>query len=75
MSKLRDLDRDPRFDASRVIRAPSGAQRACKNWLTEARPRLPPKAGDKGPGESEHRDVEDDTALSPVPNPDLLLAF
>ena len=37
MSNLSDLDHDPRFDASRVIRAPRGAQRACKSWLTEAR--------------------------------------
>ena len=40
MSNLRDLDRDPRFDASRVIRAPRGPQRACKSWLTEAAYRM-----------------------------------
>ena len=27
---------DPRFDASRVIRAPRGATLSCKSWLTEA---------------------------------------
>jgi urocanate hydratase len=27
---------DPRFDASRVIRAPRGTQLSCKSWLTEA---------------------------------------
>ena len=27
---------DPRFDASRVIRAPRGTELSCKNWLTEA---------------------------------------
>ena len=40
MSNLSDLDHDPRFDASRVIRAPRGAQRACKSWLTEAAYRM-----------------------------------
>ena len=30
MSNLSDLDHDPRFDASRVIRAPRGAQRAAR---------------------------------------------
>jgi urocanate hydratase len=40
MSNLRDLDRDPRFDASRVIRAPRGPQRACRSWLTEAAYRM-----------------------------------
>ena len=28
---------DPRFDASRVIRAPRGTTLNCKSWLTEAR--------------------------------------
>ena len=27
---------DPRFDASRVIRAPRGTTLNCKSWLTEA---------------------------------------
>ena len=40
MSNLSDLDHDPRFDASRVIRAPRGPQRACKSWLTEAAYRM-----------------------------------
>ncbi|HET9045315.1 MAG TPA: urocanate hydratase, partial [Casimicrobiaceae bacterium] len=40
MSNLRDLDHDPRFDATRVIRAPRGATRTCKSWLTEAAYRM-----------------------------------
>jgi urocanate hydratase len=31
---------DPRFDASRVIRAPRGTTLNCKNWLTEAAYRM-----------------------------------
>jgi urocanate hydratase len=31
---------DPRFDASRAIRAPRGSQLACKSWLTEAAYRM-----------------------------------
>ncbi|NMM80697.1 urocanate hydratase [Acidovorax sp. SRB_14] len=31
---------DPRFDASRVVRAPRGTQLNCKNWLTEAAYRM-----------------------------------
>ncbi len=31
---------DPRFDASRVIRAPHGTELSCKNWLTEAAYRM-----------------------------------
>ena len=27
---------DPRFDASRVVRAPRGQELNCKSWLTEA---------------------------------------
>ena len=27
---------DPRFDATRVIRAPRGTEKSCKSWLTEA---------------------------------------
>jgi urocanate hydratase len=34
------LDQDPRFDASRVIRAPRGSELACKSWLTEAAYRM-----------------------------------
>ncbi len=30
------MDDDPRFDASRVIRAPRGTTLSCKSWLTEA---------------------------------------
>jgi len=33
-------DADPRFDASRVIRAPHGTQLHCKNWITEAAYRM-----------------------------------
>lgn len=33
-------DADPRFDASRVIRAPHGSQLHCKNWITEAAYRM-----------------------------------
>ena len=31
---------DPRFDASRVIRAPRGTDLHCKNWLVEAAYRM-----------------------------------
>jgi urocanate hydratase len=31
---------DPRFDPTRVIRAPRGSQLACKSWLTEAAYRM-----------------------------------
>jgi len=34
------LDSDPRFDASREIRAPRGAERTCKNWGAEAAYRM-----------------------------------
>ena len=30
------LNQDPRFDASRVIRAPRGTEKSCKSWVTEA---------------------------------------
>jgi urocanate hydratase len=33
-------DADPRFDPTRVIRAPRGSQLACKSWLTEAAYRM-----------------------------------
>ncbi|HEU4376562.1 MAG TPA: urocanate hydratase, partial [Telluria sp.] len=33
-------DFDPRFDSSRVIRAPRGTELACKSWLTEAAYRM-----------------------------------
>ena len=32
--------RDPRFDASREIHAPTGAQLSCKSWVTEAAYRM-----------------------------------
>ena len=35
-----NLDNDPRWDASRVIRAPRGSEKACKSWLTEAAYRM-----------------------------------
>ena len=31
---------DPRFDPTRVIRAPRGSQLSCKNWITEAAYRM-----------------------------------
>ncbi|MDH4190367.1 MAG: urocanate hydratase [Betaproteobacteria bacterium] len=31
---------DPRFDPTRVIRAPRGPQKTCKNWVTEAAYRM-----------------------------------
>ncbi|HWW71622.1 MAG TPA: urocanate hydratase, partial [Duganella sp.] len=34
------LDHDPRFDATRDIRAPRGAQMTCKNWGAEAAYRM-----------------------------------
>jgi urocanate hydratase len=34
------LDNDPRWDASRVIRAPRGGEKTCKSWLTEAAYRM-----------------------------------
>jgi urocanate hydratase len=34
------LDADPRFDPTRVIRAPRGPERSCKSWLTEAAYRM-----------------------------------
>jgi len=34
------LDNDPRYDASREIRAPRGAEKVCKSWLTEAAYRM-----------------------------------
>ena len=34
--RTHSLDNDPRFDASREIRAPRGTELACKSWLTEA---------------------------------------
>jgi urocanate hydratase len=33
-------EQDPRFDASRVIRAPRGNQLTCKNWIAEAAYRM-----------------------------------
>jgi urocanate hydratase len=34
------LNNDPRWDASRVIRAPRGSEKSCKSWLTEAAYRM-----------------------------------
>lgn len=34
------MDTDPRFDASRVIRAPRGTVMACKSWQAEAAYRM-----------------------------------
>ena len=34
------LEQDPRYDASREVRAPRGSERACKSWLTEAAYRM-----------------------------------
>ena len=31
---------DPRFDASREIRAPRGTEKTCKSWVTEAAYRM-----------------------------------
>ena len=39
-SLQRDPRIDPRFDPSRVIRAPRGSDRTCKNWLAEAAYRM-----------------------------------
>ena len=36
MSDALSLKNDPRYDASREIRAPRGTQLSCKNWITEA---------------------------------------
>jgi urocanate hydratase len=40
MNENKHLDNDPRWDASREIRAPRGAERSCKSWLTEAAYRM-----------------------------------
>ena len=34
------LEQDPRFDASREVRAPRGSERVCKSWQTEAAYRM-----------------------------------
>jgi|GEM_PF-4835815 len=34
------LNNDPRYDASREIRAPRGTELHCKSWLTEAAYRM-----------------------------------
>ena len=39
-STIMDLAHDPRYDASRSIRAPRGAERVCKNWQAEAAYRM-----------------------------------
>jgi len=40
MTDATKLNDDPRWDETRVIRAPRGAQRTCKSWLTEAAYRM-----------------------------------
>ena len=40
MSDALSLKNDPRYDASREIRAPRGTQFSCKNWITEAAYRM-----------------------------------
>jgi len=40
MSDALSLKNDPRYDASREIRAPRGTQLSCKNWITEAAYRM-----------------------------------
>ncbi|RJF99350.1 urocanate hydratase [Noviherbaspirillum saxi] len=35
-----ELNNDPRWDASREIRAPRGSEKTCKSWLTEAAYRM-----------------------------------
>jgi len=37
---MNNLDNDPRYDASRDIRAPRGAERVCKTWGAEAAYRM-----------------------------------
>jgi len=36
MTNLTELAHDPRYDATREVRAPRGARKACRSWLTEA---------------------------------------
>ncbi|HWX10505.1 MAG TPA: urocanate hydratase [Trinickia sp.] len=38
--KISDAHFDPRFDPTRTVRAPRGAQKTCKSWLTEAAYRM-----------------------------------
>jgi len=40
MTNLSDHAHDPRYDATRVVRAPRGAQKVCRSWLTEAAYRM-----------------------------------
>jgi urocanate hydratase len=40
MSDAMSLKNDPRYDASREIRAPRGTQLSCKSWVTEAAYRM-----------------------------------
>jgi urocanate hydratase len=37
---MSQMTQDPRFDSSRVIRAPRGSQLSCKNWIAEAAYRM-----------------------------------
>ncbi|MES2742652.1 MAG: urocanate hydratase [Pseudomonadota bacterium] len=39
-SEHSSLEHDPRYDPSRVVRAPRGGQRVCKNWQAEAAYRM-----------------------------------
>ena len=40
MTHLTELALDPRYDATREIRAPRGAKLTCRSWLTEAAYRM-----------------------------------
>ncbi|HEX7647060.1 MAG TPA: urocanate hydratase [Noviherbaspirillum sp.] len=40
MTEATRLNDDPRWDESRVIRAPRGSEKTCKSWLTEAAYRM-----------------------------------
>ncbi|NEX60925.1 urocanate hydratase [Noviherbaspirillum galbum] len=40
MTEASKLNNDPRWDESRVIRAPRGSEKTCKSWLTEAAYRM-----------------------------------
>ncbi|HET8744570.1 MAG TPA: urocanate hydratase [Ramlibacter sp.] len=40
MSEALSLNDDPRYDASREIRAPRGSQLTCRNWIAEAAYRM-----------------------------------
>lgn len=40
MSEALSMKNDPRYDATREIRAPRGTQLSCKSWVTEAAYRM-----------------------------------